>query len=91
MSMRNHELDWRMSSACREADPDIFFPTGHDEPLPRQIARAKSICNECPVVRECLMWALADPLMDGIWGGTTQSERRAIRRRRTAQRLPVVA
>ena len=84
-------MDWRMSSACRETDPDVFFPTGKDDPLPRQIALAKSICNECSVVRECLQWALADPLTDGIWGGTTQGERRAIRRRRAGQRLSVVA
>lgn len=84
-------MDWRMSSACRDADPDIFFPNGKDEPLPRQIARAKSMCNGCDVVAQCLQWALADPLMDGIWGGTTQGERRAIRRHRATRRLPVLA
>lgn len=84
-------MDWLSSSACREADPDIFFPSAQDEPLPRQIARAKSICRGCSVVNECLQWALADPLMDGIFGGTTQGERRAIRRRRAAKRLSVVA
>lgn len=84
-------MDWRNSSACRDADPDIFFPTGHDEPLARQIARAKAMCSGCAVISQCLEWALADPLMDGIWGGTTQGERRVIRRRHAALRLQVVA
>lgn len=77
-------MDWRLSSACKEADPDIFFPTGASTPLTKQIAQAKSICRDCPVSSECLQWALEDPLMDGIWGGTTHSERRAMRRRRAA-------
>ncbi|WP_411153277.1 WhiB family transcriptional regulator [Streptomyces sp. A30] len=37
--------------------------------------------RRCPVRDKCLNWAIrADPV-EGIWGGTTESERRALRRR----------
>ncbi|MEU2495026.1 WhiB family transcriptional regulator [Streptomyces sp. NPDC007883] len=51
---------------------------------PRRSAPQKS--RRCPVVEQCLDWAVERGPVDGIWGGTTESERRAISRRRIGAR-----
>lgn len=66
---------WREDSLCREVDPDLFFAKGKDT---RKIARAKKICGDCMVQKECLLAALASPGEMGIWGGTTKDERNEI-------------
>jgi WhiB family redox-sensing transcriptional regulator len=47
-------------------------------------ARAKSYCAKCPVRAECLDYAIDHDIRHGIWGGKSERERRAIRRRRKA-------
>jgi hypothetical protein len=81
---------WRDRALCRDVDPDLFFPLG-DGPLgQRQIAQAKSVCAGCPVIAECLAFALSQ-LPDGIAGGTTPAERVALRRGQTVKRSTAVA
>lgn len=64
---------------CAETDPDVFFPlTDH---MSHQIRVAKSICQRCEVQGSCLQHAMNNGER-GIWGGTTESERRALRRAR---------
>ncbi len=69
---------WRDRAACLDADPDLFFPVGTTGPALRQVAEAKAICQACPVREPCLAWALGQGIL-GVWGGTTEDERRAIR------------
>jgi WhiB family transcriptional regulator, redox-sensing transcriptional regulator len=71
--------DWRDDAACRDADPDLFFPIGTTGPALRQIGEAKRICRTCPAQTQCLSWALDNRVIDGVWGGTTGEERRAMR------------
>jgi WhiB family transcriptional regulator, redox-sensing transcriptional regulator len=61
-------------------DPELFFPVGNSGPALAQIAEAKAVCGRCPVVAECRDWAVQAGPVDGVWGGTTESERRAMRR-----------
>jgi WhiB family transcriptional regulator, redox-sensing transcriptional regulator len=75
-------LNWRSSAACLSADPDLFFPISSTGPAERQIARAKVICANCPVRRECLEFAMTHDQTHGIWGGTTAEDRQRDRRRR---------
>jgi len=42
--------DWRAVAACREADPDLFFPVGSTGPALRQIEAAKAVCRACPAL-----------------------------------------
>ena len=72
--------DWRDDAACLHADPDLFFPVGTAGPALDQIDEAKRICRDCPVREPCLAWALEAGAATGIWGGTTDDERRALRR-----------
>jgi WhiB family transcriptional regulator, redox-sensing transcriptional regulator len=69
---------WRDDAACRNADPGLFFPPGTAGPALRQIDEAKRICRTCPAQIQCLAWALDNEVTDGIWGGTTEDERRAM-------------
>jgi WhiB family redox-sensing transcriptional regulator len=75
-------LDWQAEAACRDVNPDVFFP-GTGYPLDY----ARSFCEVCTVRQECLDYAIANGERDGMWGGLTRDERRkvaAARRRGTA-------
>ena len=72
-------LTWRAQSACAGINSDIFYPTSEDESEARE---AKAICNACPVETACLEFALSQREREGIWGGTTERERRRILRHR---------
>jgi WhiB family redox-sensing transcriptional regulator len=74
--------EWRTRSACRGADPDLFFPISATAAAAPQVARAKAICAGCPVRPACLGFAMANRDLSGIWGGTTDEERRKTRRSR---------
>jgi len=76
------ETDWRDDAACRGLDPELFFPVGTAGPALLQIGRAKQVCAGCPVRAPCLDWALATGQDAGVWGGTSEDERRALRRAR---------
>jgi WhiB family transcriptional regulator, redox-sensing transcriptional regulator len=78
--------DWRDDAACRHADPDLFFPVGLAGPALEQVDEAKRICRACPVRNQCLEWALDLDAVSGIWGGSTEDERLAMRRAATRQR-----
>lgn len=67
--------DWRHRAACRDEDPELFFPGVHND----QLAQARAVCYRCPVRRACLEWALARPEMFGVWGGMSERERKPLR------------
>ena len=76
---------WMDRALCREVDPELFFPHGKGSVTRTMAAEARGVCFDCPVRHECLEYALADPHIEGVWGGTTDQQRREMRReRRTA-------
>ncbi|MFG2313338.1 WhiB family transcriptional regulator [Streptomyces sp. NPDC048566] len=78
--------NWRESAACRSVDPDLFFPIGNTGPALLQIQEAKAVCQGCPVREACLDWALESGQGVGVWGGTSETERRSLARRRARRR-----
>ncbi|HET9690969.1 MAG TPA: WhiB family transcriptional regulator [Acidimicrobiales bacterium] len=72
--------DWRDDAACRDTDPDLFFPVGTTGPAIEQIESAKLVCTQCPAQVPCLEFALATNQESGIWGGTSEEERRKLRK-----------
>ena len=58
-SARDLRPDWRDAAACRDADPELFFPDGDLGSARVQVKMAKLICRGCPVSATCLNWALA--------------------------------
>ena len=77
---RDSRPDWRDQAACRDADPELFFPDD-DRSARAQVKTAKLICRGCPVSATCLSWALASGQEAGIWGGLTDDERHRLHRR----------
>ncbi len=74
-------MDWRHHAACRDEDPELFFPIGNTGPALLQIEEAKAVCGRCTVTEDCLSWALASGQDAGVWGGLSEDERRALKRR----------
>jgi WhiB family redox-sensing transcriptional regulator len=79
--------EWMAEAACRGLDPDLFFPPRGDVAVSSE---ARAICNgigerpPCPVRSECLDYALENRIHAGVWGGTSDRERRRIARIRRA-------
>lgn len=70
-------MSWREQARCRDADPDIFFPSEAVNTLDA----ARAVCSGCSVREECLEYALARPEVYGVWGGLSPVERRELRKR----------
>jgi hypothetical protein len=86
------DLTWQLTAACLgmfdDTGEDLFFPP--DNPggpkagkgiagERERVEKARAICSTCPVKKECLNYAIEHECQ-GIWGGTTDSERKKIRR-----------
>ncbi len=70
------ERPWVVFAACRNADPDLFFPSSKYEER-----EALALCAICPVQRECLDYAFEARENFGIWGGLNEKQRRTSFRR----------
>jgi WhiB family transcriptional regulator, redox-sensing transcriptional regulator len=81
-------LDWQDEAACREYDNVLFFGEEGESELEKQAreARAKSVCQRCPVSEPCLEFAMETNQKYGIWGGLTDKERASLKRRRARAR-----
>ena len=79
-------MDWRDRAACLDADPELFFPIGNTGPAILQIEEAKAVCRTCEVVETCLKWAIESGQDSGVWGGMSEDERRALKRRNARAR-----
>lgn len=75
------DLSWQVDANCIGVDPDIFFPERG-----ASTKEAKSICAACKAKTDCLNYALDNGEKFGIWGGTSERERRRLRRSRAAQK-----
>jgi WhiB family redox-sensing transcriptional regulator len=67
------ENDWMAEGNCRHRPPSVFFPS---DGVGVEIARR--ICETCPVQALCLEYALEHRIDHGVWGGTSERQRRRI-------------
>lgn len=74
-------MDWRSQAACLTVDPELFFPIGNTGPAIAQAEEAKAVCAACDVASICLKWAIENNQDSGVWGGMSEEERRAHKRR----------
>ena len=79
-------VDWQTNARCTEVDPEIFFPERGGSSK-----NARAVCEKCAVKVDCLEYALNNKEQFGIWGGTSERERRKIRRERARRRLRAVS
>ncbi len=68
---------WMSRGNCRNFPPATFFPSDG-----AGVERARAICADCPVISECLEYALTEHIDHGVWGGCSERERRRIAKRR---------
>jgi WhiB family transcriptional regulator, redox-sensing transcriptional regulator len=85
MPIFNPPPAWVEAAICAQTDPEAFFPEKGESADP-----ARRICAVCPVQRDCLEDALPDADRRGVWGGTSEIQRRRLRteRRRAAAASP---
>lgn len=76
--------DWHDYAKCKDVDKEVFFlPYGsRASDKNEREAKALAVCKECPVIEQCLQFALDTEEYYGVWGGTTPEQRIAIIRRR---------
>ena len=67
-------FDWRAKAACRDKDPELFFPVGNTGAAYQQIEEAKAVCRTCKVIDACLKCALDTNQDYGVWGGLSEDE-----------------
>ena len=77
------DLGWQESALCSQTDPDAFFPERGSTTTTQD---ALAVCANCEVVAECLEYALENDEQFGVWGGTTEHQRRRMRPRRQTLR-----
>ncbi|WP_188546401.1 WhiB family transcriptional regulator [Rhodococcoides trifolii] len=72
------QAEWRLGAACRGMDADVFYPPENERGHARSIlvAKARKICEQCPVLTECRAYALAVDERHGVWGGLSETDRR---------------
>ena len=75
------DMQWLNQARCLNEDPELFFPVGNTGPALEQIEAAKGICRQCDVVSQCLEYAIRENQDTGVWGGMSEDERRALKRR----------
>ncbi len=81
--------EWQERSACRDSDPELFFPVGTTGAAIHQIERAMAICSVCEVTDSCLQYALETNQEFGVWGGYPEDDRRRLRKRWLAEKRRV--
>ena len=89
IALANAEYGWRAEALCRDTDPELFFPIGTTGAALAQIEQARAVCRQCPVQADCLDFALTTNQDSGIWGGTSEEERRVLRRELVARQKAV--
>ena len=75
-------VDWQANARCAEVDPEIFFPERGGSSK-----AARAVCAQCEVRDKCLEYALNNKEQFGIWGGTSERERRRLRKERARRQL----
>lgn len=69
------DLPWREWAACLGHDHKVFFPERG-----QTTRAAKAVCQSCPVMIECLEFALETRQKFGVWGGMGETDRASILR-----------
>lgn len=71
------DTEWMAIGKCRDLPPETFFPSDGVG-----VDRARKICAECSTKVQCLEYAMENHIDHGVWGGTSERERRRLARQR---------
>lgn len=75
------DTEWMAQGNCADKPPSLFFPSDGVG-----VEVAKRVCADCPMKADCLDYALDNRIDHGVWGGTSERERRRILKARGARR-----
>ncbi|MEI2699479.1 MAG: WhiB family transcriptional regulator [Microthrixaceae bacterium] len=75
------DTEWMAQGNCADKPPSLFFPSDGVG-----VEVAKRVCADCPMKAMCLEYALSNRIDHGVWGGTSERERRRILKARAARR-----
>jgi WhiB family redox-sensing transcriptional regulator len=83
---RQGDWDWQVNAACRGTDTSNFYHPENERGPSRvkREMRAKAVCAGCPVIENCLRWALDTREPYGVWGGLSPEDRESLLARRLA-------
>ena len=81
--MASEDIDWLASGKCRDLPVETFFPSDG-----AGVEAARRICANCPVKNLCLEYALVNRIAQGVWGGTSERQRRQLARSRRRSGTP---
>lgn len=73
------DTKWMAEGNCAAKPPSLFFPSDGVG-----VERAKRVCEDCPVLTQCLEYAIENRIDHGVWGGTSERQRRRIIKARAA-------
>lgn len=69
--------EWTQHAACRNTPTHDYYPDkGSTDRIP--YIRARDRCTTCPVVDDCLLYALRNKERFGLWGGIPERQRRPL-------------
>jgi WhiB family redox-sensing transcriptional regulator len=71
------DTSWMAVGNCRYEPPTTFFPSDGVG-----VEVAKKICGTCPAQEACLEYALENRIDHGVWGGTSERQRRRLLKHR---------
>jgi WhiB family redox-sensing transcriptional regulator len=77
------DTNWMAQGNCAEKPPEVFFPSDGVG-----VEAAKRICATCPVQAACLEHALVNRIDHGVWGGTSERQRRRLLKSRRLDAQP---
>ena len=76
LGFQEGDTSWVRKAACREKDTSMFFPGRGDS---QSMNAARKVCADCPVIDDCLAYAIRTDQEFGVWGGKSIREREAMR------------
>lgn len=72
--------NWRDNAACRGDDTELYVPKPKEERGNKAVRYDRSVCENCPVLKDCLDYTLANNPPVGLWAGTLPKERDLMRK-----------
>lgn len=78
------DTSWMARGNCSFEPPSTFFPSDGVG-----VEIAKRICEGCEVKEQCLEYALENRIDHGVWGGTSERQRRRILKKRKLSSVPL--
>lgn len=73
-------MDWTEKAACKSENSQMFYCDSTDNKInANRESYAKAVCRKCEVAAECLMFAISNNEVFGIWGSFAPKERNTLK------------